>query len=82
MAKKEIDIDEEIERIARKSNFRIRKTEYSYDKQLSRLDSEIDRVLNDKIKEFDENKQVTQDYLEIEYKHDTINRYREKLKKI
>ena len=30
MAKKEIDIDEEIERIARKSNFRIRKTEYSY----------------------------------------------------
>jgi hypothetical protein len=82
MAKKEIDIDEEIERIARKSNFRIRKTEYSYDKQLSRLDSEIDRVLNDKIKEFDENKQVTQDYLDIEYKHDTVNRYREKLKKI
>ena len=82
MTKKEIDIDEEIERIARKSNFRIRKTEYSYDKQLSRLDNEIDRVLNDKIKEFDENKQVTQDYLEIEYKHDTINRYREKLKKI
>lgn len=82
MAKKEIDIDEEIERIARKSNFRIRKTEYSYDKQLSRLDSEIDRVLDDKIKEFDESKQVTQDYLEIEFKHDTVNRYREKLKKI
>ena len=38
--------------------------------------------INDKIKLFDENKKSTQDYKEIEFKHDTINRYREKLKKI
>ncbi|WP_405292758.1 hypothetical protein [Methanobrevibacter sp.] len=82
MAKKEVDIDEEIERIARQSNFRIRKSEYSFDKRISRLDNEIDRVLNQKIKEFDETKKSTQDYLEIEHKHDTVNRYREKLKKI
>ena len=60
----------------------MRKTEYSYTKQLQRLDKEIDRAVNDKIKLFDENNDITQEYLELEFKHDTINRYREKLKKI
>lgn len=83
MAKKEkIDIDEEVQRIARKTNVNIKKSEYSFAKQIERLDKDIDKVLNEKIKEFDENKQLTQDYLSIEYKHDTIDRYREKLKKI
>lgn len=82
MAKKEVDIEREVERLARKSNINIRKTEYSFDKRIKNLDKEIDRAVNDKIKLFDENKDVTQKYLEIEFKHDTINRYREKLKKI
>ena len=83
MSKKdEFDLDEEIERIARKSNIQIKKTEYSYASQLKNLDKEIDKAINDKIKLFDENKQSTQDYKDIEFKHDTINRYREKLKKI
>ncbi len=83
MSKKdEFDLDEEIERIARKSNIQIKKTEYSYASQLKNLDKEIDKAINDKIKLFDENKQSTQDYKNIEFKHDTINRYREKLKKI
>ena len=83
MAKKEeLDFEKELERIARKSNIQISKTEYSYAKQLKNLDKEIDKAINDKIKLFDENKKSTQDYKEIEFKHDTINRYREKLKKI
>lgn len=83
MAKKEkIDIDEEVQRLARKTNVNIKKSEYSFEKQIERLDKDIDKVLNEKIKEFDENKQLTQDYLSIEYKHDTIDRYREKLNKI
>ena len=82
MAKKEMDIDEEIQRIARKSNFKMRKSEYSFDKQLSKLDNDIDNLLNDKYNEFDENKKITKDYLELEFSHDTIDRYREKLKKI
>ena len=83
MAKKEeLDFEKELERIARKSNIQISKTEYSYASQLKRLDKEIDDAINDKIKLFDENKKSTQDYKEIEFKHDTINRYREKLKKI
>lgn len=82
MSKKEKDIDEEIQRLARKSNFKMRKSEYSFDKQLSKLDIEIDNVLDDKIKVFNENKEITKDYLELEFSHDTIDRYREKLKKI
>jgi phage host-nuclease inhibitor protein Gam len=83
MAKKEeFDLDAEVERLARKSNIQMKRTEYSYDNQLKKLDKEIDKAINDKIKLFDENKKSTQDYKEIEFKHDTINRYREKLKKI
>jgi len=83
MAKKdEFDLDAEVERLARKSNIQMKKTEYSYANQLKKLDKEIDKAVNDKIKLFDENKKSTQDYKEIEFKHDTINRYREKLKKM
>jgi phage host-nuclease inhibitor protein Gam len=83
MAKKEeIDIEEEVQRLARKTNVNINKTEYSFSKRIERLDNEMDKILNDKIKEFDDNKKVTQDYLSTEYSFDTIDRYREKLKKI
>ena len=83
MAKKEeFDVDKEIEKISRKSNINIRNSEYSFENRLKRLDEEIDKISNRKIKEFDENKQLTSDYLNIDYKQDTIDRYREKLKKI
>ncbi|MEE1335378.1 hypothetical protein [Methanobrevibacter sp.] len=82
MAKKELDIEEEVQRISRKTNVNIKKNEYSYSKQLERLDKEIDRAINDKIKLFDEDKEMIEKYKSIEFKHDTIDRYREKLKKI
>ena len=83
MSKKdEFDLDAEVERLARKSNIKMKKTEFSYASQLKKLDKEIDKAINDKIKLFDENKQSTKDYKDIEFKHDTINRYREKLKKM
>ena len=80
--KKEVDIEKEIERLSRKTNYNMRKSEYSFDKQIKRLDSEIDKVMNDKVKQFEDNKKATQDYLSLNYKQDTIDRYREKLKKI
>ena len=46
------------------------------------VDKEIDKMLDMKIKDFDENKKLKSDYLNIDYKQDTIDRYREKLKKI
>ncbi len=82
MSKKEFDVDKELERIARKSNLNMRKSEYSFENQLKKLDKDIDALSKQKIKDFDENKELTSEYLSIEYKQDTIDRYREKLKKI
>ncbi len=83
MSKKEkFDVDKEIERLSRKSNVNMRKSEYSFDNRLKKLESEIDKIMDRKIKEFDDNKKLTSDYLSIDYKQDTIDRYREKLKKI
>ena len=83
MAKnKEVDIEEEVKRLSRKTNYNMKKSEYSFEKRIDRLDSEIDKVLNDKIKQFDDDKKLTQKYMSLEYKQDTIERYREKLKKI
>ena len=79
---KEVDIDEEVEKLARQTNINIRKTEYSFDHQLKRLDKDIDRVVNDKLKEFDKTKELTSEYLLTDYNNDSIERYREKLKKI
>ncbi len=82
MSKKELDFDKELEKIARKSNINIKKSEYSFENRLKRLDQDIDKIANRKIKEFDEKKELASDYLSIEYKQDAIDRYREKLKKI
>lgn len=80
--KEEFDLDKEVEKISRKSDISIKKSEYSFNNQIKKLDNEIERVINNKIKEFDDNKKLTEDYLKIDYKNDTINRYREKLKKM
>jgi hypothetical protein len=82
MSKKEVDFDKELEKIARQSNINIRKTEFAYENQIRKLDAEIDNMANKKIKEFEKNKELTQDYLSIEYHDASISRYREKLKKI
>lgn len=82
MSKEEFDIDKEIEKIARKSNINMRNSEYSFESRIRKLDKEMDKIMNSKIKEFDSNKKLTSDYLNIDYRQDTIDRYREKLKKI
>lgn len=82
MAKKDFDLDAEIEKIARKSNINIQKTEFAFENQIRKLDKDIDKSINKKIKSFDKDKELLSDYLTIENKHDTVERYREKLKKI
>lgn len=82
MSKKKESFEEQVERLARKSNLNIRKSEYSFEKQFKKLDEDIDKIVKEKIKDFDSNKQLTEEYLTIDYTESTINRYREKLKKI
>ena len=80
--KKEIDFDKELENIARKSNYNIRKSEYAFENQIKKLDKDIDMIAKQKIKDFDKNKELLSEYMSIDYIQDTIDRYREKLKKI
>lgn len=82
MSKKEMDLDKEVEKLARKSNLNMRKSEYAFEKQLKKLDADIDRIVNDKIKDFDVDKKLTEQYLTIDYSNSAVDRYREKLKKI
>ena len=82
MPKKEMDLDKEVEKLARKSNLNMRKSEYAFEKQLKKLDIDIDKIVNDKIKDFDIDKKLTEEYLTIDYSNSTVDRYREKLKKI
>ncbi len=83
MAKKEeYDLDKEIERLSRKTNININKSEYSFNKRLKELDNEMKKIMDDKVNLFDENKVMTEKYLTIENDTSTIDRYREKLKKI
>ena len=53
MSKKDVDFDKELEKLARKTNVSIKKSEFAYESQLKKLDNEIDRVASKKIKEFD-----------------------------
>ena len=82
MAKEEFNIDKEIEKLSRKSKIDIKKSEYAFENRLKRLDKEIDEALDRRVKAFDDSKKLTSDYLNIDYSQDTIERYREKLKKI
>lgn len=83
MAKnKEADIEKEIERIARQSNINIRKSEFAFETQIKKLDKEIDNVMKNKFDEFDKNKELVSEYLNTDFRNDSIERYREKLKKI
>ena len=82
MSKEEIDIDKEVEKLSRKSNVGMKKSEYSFENQIKRLDKDIDKIISGKLKDFDNIMKLRQDYLNIDYKDSTIDRYREKLKRI
>ena len=82
MAKKDIDFDEELDKIARKSNVKLRKTQYLYDRQFKKLDQEIDNILDKKIKAFTDVVELRREYTGIDVDTSFVDRYREKLKKI
>ena len=82
MAKKneEIDIDEEIKRISRKTNVDILKSGRTFDNRIKNLEKEIEKASQTQIKDFD--KELVGKYLSTDYSSSTIDNYRRKLKKI
>ena len=79
---KEFDVDEEIEKLSRKTNINMRRTEYAFDNQLRKLEKDIDHIVKDKISNFDEIKELSTKYLNIDYSSDSIDKYKKRLKKI
>ena len=83
MAKKDEEIfDEEVQRIAHKTNYKITRTDYAFDKQIEKLDTEIDLVLDKKYKELRDIESETAEFKNIKFEHDTVDHYRRKLRKI
>ena len=84
MAKKneEIDIDEEIKRISRKTNVDILKSERTFDNRIKNLEKEIEKASQIQIKDFDKSKELVGKYLSTDFSSSIIDNYRRKLKKI
>ena len=62
---KEFDVDEEIEKLSRKTNINMRRTEYAFDNQSRKLEKDIHAIANDKTRKFDENKELSTKYSNI-----------------
>ena len=84
MAKKneEIDIDEEIKRISRKTNVDLLKSERTFDNRIKNLEKEIEKASRTQIEDFDKSKELVGKYLSTDFSSSTIDNYRRKLKKI
>ena len=71
MAKKneEIDIDEEIKRISRKTNVDLLKSERTFDNRIKNLEKEIEKASQTQIKDFDKSKELVGKYLSTDFLH-------------
>lgn len=77
----EIDIDEEIKRISRKTNVDVFKSERTFDNRIKNLEREIEKASQTQLNDFDKNKELVGKYLSTDYSSSTIDNYRRKLKK-
>ncbi|KZX10178.1 hypothetical protein [Methanobrevibacter oralis] len=82
MSKEGFDLDKELEKISKNTYKSMKKFEMAFDAKINRLNQEIESLNRKQLKDFDDNKKLTSHYLNIDYSSSTIDRYREKLKKI
>ncbi len=82
MSDKEFDVDKEIERLSRKTNINILKTERIFENRFEQLDKEIDKAIKSKEKMFDESKGLTSKHITNDYSPSSLDIYRKKLEKI
>jgi hypothetical protein len=82
MSKDKFDLDEEVKKLSRKTDIDVKRTEYAFENQIRKLDKDIDNIVKEKIRDFDDNKKLTSEYLNIDYSSDTVDGYRKRLKNI
>ena len=78
----EIDIDEELRKISRRTNINIIKSQKAFDNKIKDLEKEIEKSSKIQVNEFDSNKRLLENYLLTDFRSSTIDNYRRKLKKI
>ena len=76
MVQKEIDFEKEVDRVSRKSNIDIMRLEYSLNRKVRNLDKEINKLTKQKIKEFDNAKKSTKEFVDEEESVPTIEEYK------
>lgn len=82
MSNDDFDVDKEIEKISRKTDVNILKTEIAFENRIKQLENDIDNVIKDKEKIFDESKVLTSKHVTNDYSPSSLDRYRKKLEKI
>ena len=76
----DIDVDEEIKRLSRKTNLNILRSEKAFNNRLKNLDVEMEKSAKTQFRDFNEQKELLNKYLSIDFSSSTIERYRKKLK--
>lgn len=82
MPRREDPNKETIDRLSKKTNLNIVKSMASYEKQLEKIDVEIESLSKRQLEGFDEKTELYSKYLNIGKTDYTIDRLREKLRKI
>ncbi|MCR5026206.1 MAG: hypothetical protein K6A34_02010 [Methanobrevibacter sp.] len=82
MSNDDFDVDKEIEKISRKTDVNILKTEIAFENRIKQLENDIDNAIKDKEKIFDESKVLTSKHVTNDYSPSSLDRYRKKLEKI
>lgn len=82
MPKKENPEKETLNRLSRKTKTNMIKSSMSFEKQLEKIDNEIALLSKRQLKDFDEKTDLYSKYLSIGKTDDTVEKLREKLRKI
>lgn len=82
MSNDDFDVDKEIEKISRKTDVNILRTEIAFENRIKQLENDIDKTIKSKEKIFDDSKGLTSKHVTNDYSPSSLDRYREKLKKI
>ncbi len=79
MRSEENEIDKKVNKLSRKTNLAIMRKEISFDNQIKKLDAEIQDVSRKQLKDFDNQKELYYDYITMNTKDPSIERFRKKL---
>lgn len=82
MSSEDFDMDKEIEKLSRKTEINILKTEMAFENRLKQLEKDIDKTIKSKESIFDDSKGLTSEHITNDYSPDSLDRYRKKLEKI